>query len=96
MRIYFFGIFMMSLQFAGQSVFVGLGKSRNAVFFSIFRKVIIVIPLIIILPTVFGMGTQGILMAEPISNFIGGAACFGTMLLTVWPELKRGGEKNHS
>ena len=93
-RMYFFGFFMMSLQFAGQSVFVGLGKSRNAVFFSIFRKVIIVIPLIIILPTVFGMGTQGILMAEPISNFIGGAACFGTMLLTVWPELKRGGEKN--
>ena len=93
-RMYFFGFFMMSLQFAGQSVFVGLGKSRNAVFFSIFRKVIIVIPLIIILPTVFGLGTQGILMAEPISNFIGGAACFGTMLLTVWPELKRGGEKN--
>ena len=49
-RMYFFGFFMMSLQFAGQSVFVGLGKSRNAVFFSIFRKVIIVIPLIIILP----------------------------------------------
>ena len=95
-RMYFFGFFMMSLQFAGQSVFVGLGKSRNAVFFSIFRKVIIVIPLIIILPTVFGMGTQGILMAEPISNFIGGGACFGTMLLTVWPELKRGGEKIHS
>ena len=95
-RMYFFGFFMMSLQFAGQSVFVGLGKSRNAVFFSIFRKVIIVIPLIIILPTVFGMGTQGILMAEPISNFIGGGACFGTMLLTVWPELKRGGEKIRS
>ena len=43
MRIYFFGFFMMSLQFAGQAVFVGLGKSRYAVFFSIFRKVIIVI-----------------------------------------------------
>ena len=40
----FLWFFMMSLQFAGQSVFVGLGKSRNAVF-SIFRKVIIVIPL---------------------------------------------------
>ena len=93
MRIYFFGFFMMSLQFAGQAVFVGLGKSKNAVFFSIFRKVIIVIPLIIILPTVFHMGTDGILMAEPVSNFIGGAACFGTMLLTVWPELKRGGDQ---
>lgn len=90
MRVYFFGFFMMSLQFAGQAVFVGLGKSKNAVFFSIFRKVIIVIPMIILLPTVFHLGTTGILMAEPISNFIGGSACFGTMLLTVWPELRRG------
>ncbi len=90
MRIYFFGFFMMAFQFAGQSIFVGLGKAKNAVFFSIFRKVIIVIPLIIILPTVFQLGTDGILMAEPASNFIGGAACFITMLCTVWPELSRG------
>lgn len=89
MQIYYFGFFMMSLQFAGQSVFVALGKSKNAVFFSIFRKVVIVIPLILILPGLMGLGTNGILMAEPISNFIGGAACFGTMLVTVWPELSR-------
>lgn len=89
LRIYFFGFFMMSLQFAGQSIFVGLGKSKKAVFFSIFRKVVIVIPLIVVLPQVFHLGTSGILMAEPISNFIGGAACFGTMLATVWPELKK-------
>ena len=50
----------------------GPGKIQKRGIFSIFRKVIIVIPLIIILPTVFGMGTQGILMAEPISNFIRG------------------------
>ncbi len=87
MQIYYFGFFMMSLQFAGQSVFVALGKSKNAVFFSIFRKVIIVIPLILILPNLFGLGTNGIFMAEPVSNFIGGIACFGTMLCTVWPEL---------
>ncbi|RGC06369.1 MATE family efflux transporter [Enterocloster citroniae] len=93
MRVYFFGFFMMSLQFSGQAVFVGLGKSKKAVFFSIFRKVIIVIPLILMLPTVFGLGTTGILMAEPISNFIGGVACFGTMLFTVWPELKQNKEK---
>ena len=90
MRVYFFGFFMMSLQFAGQAVFVGLGKAKWAVFFSIFRKIVIVTPLIIMLPVVFGLGTTGILMAEPISNFIGGAACFGTMLVTVWPELKKG------
>ncbi len=33
MRVYFFGFFMMSLQFSGQAVFVGLGKSKKAVFF---------------------------------------------------------------
>ena len=95
MRIYYFGFFMMSLQFAGQSVFVALGKAKNAVFFSIFRKVIIVIPLILLLPLVLGLGTDGVLMAEPVSNFIGGGACFLTMLLTVWPELsgKKKGEK---
>ena len=87
MQIYYFGFFMMSLQFAGQSVFVALGKSKKAVFFSIFRKVIIVIPMILILPKLFGLGVNGIFMAEPVSNFIGGLACFGTMFMTVWPEL---------
>lgn len=87
-KLYFFGFFMMALQFAGQSVFVALGKAKQAVFFSIFRKVIIVIPLTLILPNLFGLGTDGVFLAEPISNFIGGAASFITMLCVVWPELK--------
>ena len=87
--LYFFGFFMMSLQFAGQAVFVALGMSRQAIFFSIFRKVVIVVPLTLLLPSVSGMGTNGVFLAEPISNFIGGAACFGTMLLLVWTELTR-------
>lgn len=89
MQIYYFGFFMMSLQFAGQSTFVALGKAKQSVFFSIFRKVVIVIPMILILPHAGGLGTDGIFMAEPISNFIGGAACFGTMMATVWPALTK-------
>ncbi|MBU9742312.1 MATE family efflux transporter [Lachnospiraceae bacterium ASD3451] len=89
MKIYFFGIFMMSLQFAGQSVFVALGKSRQAVFFSLLRKAIIVIPLTLLLPMVGGLGTNGVFLAEPVSNFIGGTACFVTMMITVWPSLKK-------
>ncbi len=89
MQIYYFGFFMMSLQFAGQSVFVALGKAKNAMFFSVFRKIIIVIPLILLLPNLFGLGVNGIFLAEPISNFVGGLACFGTMLVTVWPELSQ-------
>jgi putative MATE family efflux protein len=89
LRIYFFGFFMMSLQFAGQTVFVALGKSKNAIFFSLLRKAIIVIPLTLLLPGMFQLGTDGVFLAEPISNFIGGTACFVTMLLVVWPELKK-------
>lgn len=89
MRIYFFGIFMMALQFAGQSVFVALGKSRQAVFFSLFRKVVIVIPLTLWLTAICGLGTDGVFLAEPVSNFIGGTACFITMMLTIWPALRR-------
>jgi putative MATE family efflux protein len=88
LRIYFFGFFMMSLQFAGQATFVALGKSKQAVFFSIFRKVIIVVPLTMFLPTIFNLGVNGVFLAEPISNFIGGTACFVTMIKVVGKDLK--------
>lgn len=87
-RIYFFGFFMMSLQFAGQSVFVALGKAKYAVFFSILRKIVIVVPLTLLLPHFFQNKTDGVFWAEPISNFIGGSACFFTMLAVVLKELK--------
>ncbi len=86
-KIYFFGFFMMSLQFAGQAVFVGLGKSKQAVFFSLLRKAIIVIPLSLILPRLWNLGVNGVFLAEPISDYIGGIACFVTMLITVWKKL---------
>lgn len=92
MHLYFFGIFLMALQFSGQSTFVALGKSKQAVFFSLLRKAIIVIPLTLFLPSISGLGTDGVFLAEPISNLIGGGACFTTMMLTVWRRLND--EKN--
>ena len=87
MHLYFWGIFMMSFQFAGQNVFVSLGKAKEAVFFSVFRKLVIVVPLTYLLPRLWNLGVDGVYIAEPVSNFVGGAACFITMLLTVYPEL---------
>ena len=89
MHIYFFGYFMMSLQMAGQSTAVGLGRSKQAIFFSLLRKAFIVVPLTLLLPRIFGLGVNGVFLAEPISNFIGGTACYVTMLFTIWKELKR-------
>lgn len=83
MHLFFFGFFFMAFQSVGQSTFVGLGKSKQATFFSLFRKVIIVVPLTIILPQIGGLGVMGVFLAEPISNFIGGLCCYCTMLWTV-------------
>ena len=88
MHVYFFGFFLMALQFSGQAVFTALGKSRHAIFFSIFRKGIVVIPLTLILPHVCSLGVYGVFLAEPISNLLGGVACFTTMYRTVYRKLK--------
>ncbi len=89
MFIYFFGYFMMSLQMAGQTVVQALGRAKQAIFFSLLRKVVIVIPLTLVLPHFFGLGVNGVFLAEAISNFVGGGACYITMLCTVWREMKR-------
>ena len=72
-RLYFAAFFCMSFQFIGQSVFVGLGRSRSAVFFSLLRKAFIVAPLTLLLPGL-GMGVDGVFVAEPVSNVLGGLA----------------------
>ncbi|WP_209344792.1 MATE family efflux transporter [Flavonifractor sp. AGMB03687] len=87
-RIYFATFFFMAFQFIGQSTFVGLGRSKNAVFFSLLRKAFIVAPLTLILPLV-GFGADGVFLAEPISNVLGGLACILTMYFTVYRRLGR-------
>ena len=87
-RIYFATFFFMAFQFIGQSTFVGLGRSRSAVFFSLLRKAFIVAPLTLILPLV-GFGADGVFLAEPISNVLGGLACILTMYFTVYRRLGR-------
>ena len=86
MFIYFFGFVFMSFQFVGQTTFQALGKSKQAVFFSLLRKAFIVVPLTLLLPRL-GLGVHGVFLAEPISNAIGGLACFITMWRTVYRKL---------
>lgn len=89
LKLYFAAFIFMDLQYIGQTIFKSLNKKRPAIFFSLLRKVFIVVPLTYLLPYAFGLGTDGVFMAEPISNVIGGSLCFLVMLATVLPELKR-------
>ena len=86
---YFAAFIFMDLQYMGQTVFKSLNKKKQAIFFSLLRKVFIVVPLTYLMPYVLHMGTDGVFLAEPVSNVIGGTLCFATMLITVLPELKR-------
>lgn len=88
LNIYFAAFIFMDLQYIGQTTFKSLNKKKQAIFFSLLRKAFIVVPLTYIMPYAFGMGTDGVFMAEPVSNVIGGSICFITMLCTVLPELR--------
>ena len=94
MRLYFFGFFFMAFQFTGQSAFTALGDSRHAIFFSLLRKAVIVAPLTVLLPK-FGFGVDGVFLAEPVSNAIGGVACFVTMYVTLYRRLNCREKSNH-
>ncbi len=87
LRVYFSLFLFMSLQIAGQGVFVGLGKSKQAVFFSLLRKAVINAPLTVLLAMWMGVG--GVFIAEAVSQLVGGAACFTTMYITVYRPLPR-------
>ncbi len=91
MRLYMSGFWIMGLQFVGQNTFTALGKSKQAVFFSLLRKAFIVVPATLLLPRV--LGVTGVYLAEPLSDYLGSVACFATMMLTVYRALGKKPEK---
>lgn len=86
LKIYFFGFCFMAFQFTGQSTFQALGYAKRSIFFSLLRKVVIVVPLTLLFPRL-GMGVYGVFWAEPVSNLLGGTASFLTMYFTVYRKL---------
>lgn len=88
LKLYFFGFVFMAFQLAGQSTFQAVGDAKHAIFFSLLRKAIIVVPLTLLLPRL-GFGVYGVFLAEPISNVLGGLASYLTMRMTVYKQINR-------
>ena len=88
LRLYFCMFIFMSLQMSSQHLIVSLGRARQAIFFSLFRKAIINAPLTVLLPHF--MGVSGVFAAEAISQLVGGLASSITMYFTVYRRLKTG------
>jgi len=69
LRIYSFGFIIFGAQMSCQQTFLALGEAKISMFLALLRKVILLIPLAIILPRL-GLGTDGLFLAEPISDVL--------------------------
>lgn len=68
--IYMASIFLMGAQLACQQTFLALGNAKASLFLACFRKLILLIPLIYILPAFFEDKTFAVFLAEPVADAI--------------------------
>ena len=88
LHIYYAAYFMMSFQTGGQNTFVALNKPKYAVFFSMLRKLFLIVPLTIALPRL-GFGVMGVFYAEMASQIIGASLCSITMYFRIYRRLPK-------
>ena len=70
MRVYLAMLFLYGVQVACQFTFVALDQAKRAIFLTLWRKVILLIPLIFILPHFVPDPALGVYLAEPIADTI--------------------------
>jgi putative MATE family efflux protein len=70
LRIYSFGLSIFGIQMACQQTFVSLGNAKTSLFLAVWRKIILLIPLIYILPPFFENKTFAVFLAEPIADIL--------------------------
>ena len=90
MRIYLAGFFSMGAQIACQQTFLALGQAKVSLFFACFRKLILMIPLIFILPVFFEDKLMAVFLAEAVSDFVAASATTITFLILFPKILKKG------
>lgn len=70
LRIYMGSVVLMGLQISCQQTFIAFGNSKVSAFLAIFRKILVLIPLIYILPAFLSDKVMAVFLAEPIADFI--------------------------
>lgn len=70
MRVYLAMLFLYGIQVACQYSFVALDQAKKAILLTIWRKIILLIPLIFILPQILSDSVMGVYLAEPIADTI--------------------------
>lgn len=80
-RIYLGMVFVMGAQMACQQTFVAIGEAKISLFLALFRKIIVLIPLIYLLPNFFADKVFAVFLAEPVADT---TAAITTTALFFW------------
>ena len=70
LRVYIFGFLIMGANSTYQQSYTSLGFGKISFFFAFYRKIILLIPLIYILPIFISDGVFAVMLAEPLSDLI--------------------------
>lgn len=79
--IFVAGCLIFGVQLSSKTTFLGLGQAKISLFMALLRKVILLIPLAIIFPRLFGV--MGIYWAEPIADALAAIICGSTLFLRI-------------
>ena len=87
MPLFLTGMTIFGLQRTCQSMFVALGQAKISLFIALLRKVILLIPLALILPTFFGV--EGVYIAESVADATSAICCTNIFAVTFQKILKK-------
>lgn len=93
LRIYLAAGFVMAFQTGFQQSFVALGEAKISLFLALERKVILLIPLILILPQFMEDQLFAVFFAEPVADFLA-AATTTVLFLLRFRQITRKMEQN--
>lgn len=95
LRIFMATSALMGIQLACQQTFIAIGNAKTSLFLAIYRKILLLIPLIYLLPHFFEKKDMAVFLAEPVADFV---AVTTTAILFAWQFKKamKGLEENRT
>lgn len=88
LRVYLAAGLILPLQFTAQQTFVAMGQAKISLFLACLRKLILLIPLILILPHFFSDRVFAVFLAEPVADTLAALTTF-TLFLCKLPGILR-------
>ena len=93
LRTFLFMLPVLGFQTISSNYFQSVGKAKISMFLSLLRQVILLIPCLIILPRIGGLGLMGVWLAGPVADGLA-SIITGVVFFNSIRQLKEDGEEN--